>query len=231
MPNTFPRSQDTIPNFFILESLAMEDEEANRFEGKFLYNYLNILGKNPRYIYFRERRELLQAANIFRKSGYRYLYLSCHGNEKSIYTTFDEIAFDDFAAIFHKKLDHRRLFLSGCSLGQSSLAEALFQENGGMFSITAPKDDVCFTQTLPFWSSFIYLVESIDSRYMKGATLFPSLHLCSDIFNINTVHFYKKYGKIKKTEHMSEGIFSDEVLNKMLNLKKHVSALSKIEDE
>lgn len=216
-----PPSQKTIPHFFIIESLKLEDEKESRFEGQFLYNYLKILGKNPVYFYIRSQRELEKISDNFRESGYRYLYLSCHGNEDAIYTTFDEIKFEKFASIFDKKLEHRRLFVSGCSVGQLKFAQCLFEKNGGMYSLTAPKNDVCFTQTLPFWTSFYYLMESIDSKSMKGAAIYPSLQLCANMFDINIIHFFKHPQKgITNKTFTSCDVFSKEEMNKILRLKK-----------
>ena len=215
-------SQLTVPQFFIIESLALDDENARRFEGRFLYNYLKILGKNPIYFYIRSKCELEKISVIFREKSYRYLYLSCHGNENSIYTTFDEVKFEEFALIFEKKLEHRRLFVSGCSVGQQKFAESLFEKNGGMYSLTAPKNDVLFAQTLPFWSSFFYLMESIDSDSMKAAAIYPSLQLCSNMFDINIVHFFKSPAKgITHKEFISNEVFSDKEMNKILQLKRN----------
>lgn len=221
MSSIFPPSQKTTPNFFIIESLNLEDEKEDRFEGKFLYNYLKILNKNPVYFYIRSQRELEEISKEFRRSGYRYLYLSCHGNDQAIHTTFNEIKFEDFASVFDKKLEHRRLFVSGCSVGQSKFAEALFEKNGGMYSLTAPKNDVLFTRTLPFWTSFFYLMESIDSQSMKSSAIYPSLQLCADMFDINIVHFFKHPSQgVTNREFISKAVFSEDQINNILQLKR-----------
>lgn len=224
MSSDIPASQKTVPHFFIIESLNLEDENEERFEGKFLYNYLKILGKEPKYYYIRSRRELVHVSDIFRKTGYRYLYLSCHGNEKAVCTTFDDIMFEDFASIFNKKLEHRRLFVSGCSVGKLEFAKYLFNKNGGMYSLTAPKNVVRFTQTLPFWTSFYYLMESIDSGSMRAPSIYPSLQLCANMFDIDINHFYKNTahgGNVTCKEFISSNVFSKEEMNKILELYKN----------
>lgn len=216
-----PPSQQTTPHFFIIESLKLEDEDEERYEGKYLYNYLKMLGKNPKYYYIRSRRELEKISDIFRDTGYRYLYLSCHGNESAIYTTFDEIPFIDFASIFDRKLEHRRLFVSGCSVGRLEFAEQLFKKNGGMYSLTAPINTVFFNQTLPFWTAFYYLMESIDSKSMKAAAIYPFLQLCANIFNIDVIHFYKstsRGGVVTPKEFLSSGVLSEEQMKKIMEL-------------
>ena len=221
MSPSYPPSQETVPQFFIIESLKLEDENEDRFEGKFLYNYFKILDKEPIYFYIRSRRELQMVADQFRQSRYRYLYLSCHGDKKSIYTTCDRITFEDFSTIFNKKLEHRRLFVSGCSVGQLEFAQNLFEKNGGMYSLTAPKKDVSFTRTLPFWASFYYLMESIDSKSMKSAAIYPSLQLCANMFDIDIVHFFKRpLTGIASKEFISKYVFSKKQMNKILRLKR-----------
>lgn len=218
--NMPPPSQLTKPDFFIIESLNFEDEQNERFEGKFLQKYLKILGKEPLYYYIRTKKELEFVAQTFRNSGYRYLYVSCHGAAGKILTTLDEVTFEDFASIFSKKLEHRRLFVSGCSLGQHAFAEALFTQNGGLYTVTAPKNDVLFAQMLPFWSSFFYRMGIIDVDSMKGPGIWHALRLCANMFNVNMVHFYKKSKNIVTAkEFIAEDVLSDEELEKILKLK------------
>ncbi len=52
MPSSSPPPKHTDPYFFIIESLNMEDENEERYEGRFLYNYRKILGKNQNIIIF-----------------------------------------------------------------------------------------------------------------------------------------------------------------------------------
>lgn len=144
---SLPPSQITKPHFFIIESLNFDDEREERFDGKFLYNYLKMLGKEPKYYYIRTKKELERVAEFFRESGYRYLYLSCHGNENHLFTTCEDISFIDFAEIFKKKLEHRRIFISGCSLGRLEFAQSLYSTNGGMYTMTAPLKKVTFQQS------------------------------------------------------------------------------------
>lgn len=210
----------TKPHFFIIESLRLEDEDEERFEGRFIYNYLKMLGKEPIYYYIRSKRELEKISEIFRSSGYRYLYLSCHGSIDSLYSTFDKISFSDFSEIFNTKLNNRRVFISGCSLGRKEFAESLYSTNGGMYTVTAPLEEVEFRQMLPFWSSFFYLMESFSSNGMKSNFIYACLRLCANVFDVNIIHFFKSpRNEIKSKEFKSSGAFSMDDLNRILNLK------------
>ena len=77
----------TDPNVFIIKSLNFEDEENNRYEGKFISNILEMNEKHPKYYYIRTECELLKIIETFNKSNCRYLHLSCHGNGQEMVTT------------------------------------------------------------------------------------------------------------------------------------------------
>ena len=191
-------SSVTKPETFILESLSRDDELATRLDGKVLYDVLKLQGKNPLYYYFRTQRELIEFAKIFRESGYRYLHLSCHGNEEVLRYTFGESTYDDFAEIFNKKLHNRRLFVSGCNLGNMNLAKAIFNKNGGMYSLTAPTKKVYFDQSIAFWSAFYYMMHAWDTSAMKKKRLNQVFTQLTTIFEIPLAHYYRDTGQAAK---------------------------------
>lgn len=86
-------TEETTPQVFIIESLRLDDEEHERFEGRILKQILRLSGKDSSYYYIRTRRELERIAKLFGKSGFRYLHLSCHGNPDTMATTFDRLSF------------------------------------------------------------------------------------------------------------------------------------------
>ena len=107
----------THPDVFIIESLTFKDERKKRFEGLILSDMLRLLEKKPIYYYVRTRKELHAVLNRFGKSRYRYLHLSCHGDEETISTTLDEgIEFHDLSTTLNKYLKSRRLFVSSCDV-------------------------------------------------------------------------------------------------------------------
>lgn len=181
----------TKPETFILESLDHEDELATRLDGKVLYDVLKLHGKKPMYYYFRTQRELVEFARIFRESGYRYLHLSCHGSTEMIRYTFGESTYKEFARMFETKLHNRRLFVSGCNLGNLSFAEELFNTNGGMYSVTAPIKKVNFDQSISFWSAFYYMMHAWDSSAMKKKRLTQVLNQLSTIFEMPLAHYFR----------------------------------------
>ena len=192
----FPPKQITTPETFILESLSLEDEAADRRDGRLLFEQLRLQGRSPRYYYFRTPEELAHLAVEYRKSAYRYLHLSCHGNEVTLQFTFGTMTFDDFATAFCKRIDNRRLFISGCSLGNQAFADKVYAKNGGMYSIIAPTTTVRFDQSAVFWTSFYFLMHSYDGGSMKAAQLTEALKRLSELFEVSVAFFRKKGNRV-----------------------------------
>ncbi|MBD9405612.1 hypothetical protein IB236_09720 [Acidovorax sp. ACV02] len=190
-----PPIQVTQPETFILESLNVDDESNQRMDGRVLYEVLRLQGKNPIYYYFRTQVELIKFAEIFRASGYRYLHLSCHGDEQVLQFTFGQTTYADFGAIFEKKLNNRRLFISGCSLGNEAFAKAVFEKSGGMYSVTAPTRKVFFSQTSSFWPAFYYMMHAWDTEAMKRERLSQVLERLTEVFEMPMAHFFRNTGK------------------------------------
>lgn len=195
MNSSPPPTQITQAETFILESLSLADENAGRMDGKILYDTLKLHGKSPIYYYFRTQAELVKLAEIFRNSGYRYLHMSCHGDEQNVAFTFSSSTYEAFAQIFEGKLNNRRIFISGCHLGNKAFASALFARNGGMYSLTAPRKKVYFDQTVAFWSAFYYLMHAHDTEAMKKAQITEALSQLSQLFEMPVGHFFKQTGK------------------------------------
>jgi hypothetical protein len=192
---TVPPLQLTQPETFILESLNVEDETMQRMDGRVLYEVLRLQGKNPIYYYFRTQVELIRFSEIFRASGYRYLHLSCHGDEQVLQFTFGQTTYSDFAAIFEKRLNNRRLFISGCSLGNEAFAKAVFEKSGGMYSVTAPTRKVFFSQTSSFWPAFYYMMHAWDTEAMKRDRLSHVLERLTEVFEMPVAHFFRNTAK------------------------------------
>lgn len=202
MAATLPLIQHTKPETFILESLSEDDETNGRLEGKVLYEVLRLQEKKPIYYYFRTQTELIRFSEIFRQSGYRYLHLSCHGNDTHLQFTFGQTDYAMFADIFKDKLNNRRLFVSGCSLGNAEFAKEVFAKSGGMYSVTAPTRKVFFSQTTSFWPAFYYMMHAWDTSAMKKKRLQHVLERLSQIFEIPMAHYFKNGGNGKVDEQL-----------------------------
>jgi hypothetical protein len=188
--STLRPKQLTKPQTFIIESLGFGDESANRLDGKLLCEVLKLYGKNPLYYYFRTEKELMELSEQFRATGYRYLHVSCHGNNNEFCLTLDRVEFKRFAGIFKKKLDNRRLFISGCELGTDHLARSVYEKSTGMYSIIAPSNPISFNQSIAFWSAFYYRMDAYTSRKMKKEWIKAELDQLTRIFEAKMIYFW-----------------------------------------
>src|SRR5713226_5813227 len=112
------------PELFIVESLTFDDESKGRFEGRILSQILALSGKTCEYRYIRTNRELKAVLQQFSLSRYRYIHLSCHGDDSSMSTTLDTVPFSEFGPLIAPHLRKRRLFVSACSMTNRGLADS-----------------------------------------------------------------------------------------------------------
>jgi len=178
----------TKPEVFIIESLTFDDEEEKRFEGRILSDILSLSAKRCDYYYIRTERELRRVLGRFTASSYRYLHLSCHGNQDSMSTTLDNISFTDFASIVRPHLKNRRLFLSACSMTNDRLAK-LLMPGSGCYSILGPDQDVLFNDAAILWASLYHMMFAWDSAAMTGAVLRRRAQAVADMYQVRLSYF------------------------------------------
>lgn len=173
----------TIPEVFIIESLKLEDEEKDRYEGKIISNILELNGKNSKYYYIRTRREFEEIVDIFYKSEYRYLHLSCHGNDAEMATSLDLIPFKDLGRMLHPCLKDRRLFISACEMVNTKLAKNIIPQSG-CYSIIGPSKEVAFSDAAILWASFYHLMFNHNYDGMKREELLKYCKRISDLYRV-----------------------------------------------
>ena len=179
-PKKYPHNITvTEPDLFIIESLSVADERAERYEGRALRDSLRIVGQTPLYVYVRDSKELKQAIELFRHSCYRFLHVSCHGSSTSLFTTLEEISNDELANLFSPHLRNRRVFFSSCFAGAGNLSAKLQEKNKGLNSVAAPLDEIQFSTATAFWTAFYTRAYIDNPMSMKAADVKRSLlHLC-----------------------------------------------------
>ena len=181
----------TKPEVFIVETLKFKDERKGRLEGKVLTDMLELIGKSPRYYYIRTRKELKSVLKIFSRSRYRYLHLSCHGDEESIDTTLDEIKFKELGEILKPHLKKRRLFVSSCEVVNDQFAKAVMPASGCL-SIAGTYDEVDFDQAAALWVSFYYLVfKESEATILKGRKVRSALEELARLFDAPIAYYGK----------------------------------------
>ena len=149
---------NTVPEVFIIESLTIEDEESKHQEGEILSKMLHLSGKSAtKYFYIRTERELEKIIDIFDKTRYRYLHISCHANTTSMATTFDSILYKKLGKMLESCLDKRRVFVSACAMANKNLAAELMPRTG-CNSLIGPHTDISFGDAAAFWVAFYHLM-------------------------------------------------------------------------
>lgn len=178
----------TKANPFIIESLDFDGEQNHRFEGRFLSQILHLSGKESAYYYFRNRVELQNLMKLFGRSDYRYLHLSCHGGGGAIDTTLEIIPFAKLARIMNPYLDHKRLFVSACSVVNEDLAQKVIPSSECL-SIIGPAKDIRFNEAAIVWASFYYLMFKDARRKMDREGLKRNLKKVAATFRIPLNYF------------------------------------------
>ncbi|MDI1336122.1 MAG: hypothetical protein PSU94_08075 [Lacunisphaera sp.] len=188
-------SSKTVPEVFIVESVDEDDEEANRYDGRRLYETLCLHpGRLPRYYYIRTKQELREMARLFVQSNYRWLHFSCHGNRREFGLRLDPLSFPEFARIFDGRLNDRRLFVSACKVGVEGLADAVFTRNPDCYSIVAPSHGPRFTESAVFWTAFYHLMRKRRRTVMRHEDISEVLDKLAGVFppRMNYFKFNKK---------------------------------------
>lgn len=189
-------SDARIPEVYIVESLDRESERAGHYEGKALSRILKMLGKRPRYTYIRTALELAEIASEFDESGYRYLHLSCHGNEQEFHLTYDSVSFAAFGRTFRPVMAERRLFLSACSVGQLALARELFRSHAlSPYSITGPSNDIAFSDAAVTWASLYNLLFRDGASTVEGEHLRAHLGRLCELNSVRFAYFGRTKGR------------------------------------
>jgi hypothetical protein len=176
------------PEVFIIESLELENEKLGLFEGRILSQILHLSDKESIYYYIRTKRELEEIVLEFQESNYRYLHISCHGNEHHMYTTLDEIPFKDLARILRPSLRNRRLFLSACLMTNRNLAEEIIP-GSGCYSILGPAEDIKFKDATIFWASFYHLMFEASPDSMRRTKIRKNAQNAANLFDIQLYYF------------------------------------------
>jgi hypothetical protein len=173
----------THPKVFIIESLDFKDEKNGHFEGEVISKILNFSSIEHKYYYIRTRQEFEHVIGLFKKSKYRYLHISCHGNSNALYTTLDEIPFNELELIFEDALDNKRLFLSACSVTNSKLADVVLKDTN-CYSLIGPAKDINMDDAAIFWAAFYQIMFKKNPKGMNKARLENTLQSLLSAFEV-----------------------------------------------
>jgi hypothetical protein len=173
---------------FIIESMDLNNELNKKMDGLALKSILDLCDIPCIYYYIRTKLELKEIILKFDESKFRYLHLSCHGNEERIKLTFEAIYFEELESIIGKHLKYKRLFLSACKVARFELAE-YFIPKYHCYSVIGSPDNISYKKAAVFWSSFYYLMHVKDSKEMFQVNILPILLKITGTFQLKLNYF------------------------------------------
>src|ERR1035437_1269173 len=176
------------PEVFIIESLKFSDEKKGSFEGNILSQILKLARKNPIYFYIRTKKELISVLEKYGESDYRYLHFSCHGDFKNMFTTLDDISFNQLAKILIPYIYKKRIFISACEMVNSIFANKIIPPSN-CISIIGPKEKIHFGDAALFWSSFYHLMFSIDPDKMTSKFVEEKINELAKTYRVKINYF------------------------------------------
>ena len=174
---------------YIIETLAISDEDAVTSEGSMIYQILSLAHVDCMYKYVRTIQEFKYFLEEFRKSRYRYLHISCHGSADRIATTLEEIPFDELTKILKScYLDNRRLFLSACLAANEHLARLILNETQ-CYSVIGHGEEVRMDAAAIFWSSFYFAMLADNQTKLRRKEIKSVLRHCSQLYKLPVKYF------------------------------------------
>jgi hypothetical protein len=173
---------------FIIESMDIENELKGNLDGWTLKTILDLCDIKNQYFYIRTKKELENIIEIFDESKFAFLHIACHGSEKSLALTYDELEFDELEEIIGECLYRRRLFLSACKAARFELAEHFIPKHHCLSVIGTP-NNIDYDKAAVFWSSFYFLMYELDQISMPRVHLMPILENVSNLFKLDLNYF------------------------------------------
>lgn len=149
---------------------------------------LKLSGSESEYVYLRTKKELEKIIDLFKKSEYRYLHFSCHGDMNGIRLTFDYLSFEELGKILRPYLNQRRVFFSSCSVMNKKLASELIK-NTGCYSVIGPSKKINFDRAAIFWASFYHLMLRDKAKSMKREQLQKITTALKKLFGVHMRYF------------------------------------------
>lgn len=173
---------------FIIESMDLENERKGKLDGFALKTILDLCDIQNEYYYIRTILELKYVIDKFKDSDFGFLHIACHGNEEGLSLCFEDIIFEELELLLGKHLKYKRLFLSACKVARFELAK-YFIPKYHAYSVIGTPDNIDYDKAAVFWSSFYYLMYSIDRVQMYQVNLLPTLKTISKTFNLRLDYF------------------------------------------
>ena len=179
----------TKADVFIIESLPDTDPH----DGKVLSDVLTMMGKKPIYRKVKDVDDFEASLEEYKNSKYRFLHISCHGNESQIFFENGMVDYLGFGNLFaNHRLPVTRIFFSACCLGNPDLAKAIISSNTAIHSVTAPRNSIAFTCSLVSWSVFYTKAFRWNKDGISEETILMTMRQISNLllteFSVSSLH-------------------------------------------
>lgn len=172
-----------IHDYYIVESL--DDKDINN--GKILYDSLKSINKfNPVYIKIYNLNEFKSVMVKFCKSGYKYLFLSAHGDEENFFLTNGQVNAYDLLDI-EINLDKRRIFLSTCEGGSFLFGKYFIKK--GAYSVIGTPDKLNQIVAAGMWPTMLVIFEKLNNGVINFSELDKTLKLLANVYELNLVYY------------------------------------------
>ena len=171
---------------YIIESLRSDDDA----DGEVLDQILEMSGIDSDYHYADTVDDFKRFIEEFKSSGYRYLHLSCHADQKGIQINGEDISNQELADLLKSALTGKRLFMFACKGANRDIANKVIKLCGSNSLIGSPTN-LRFDKSVLFWPSFYHIMNELDEKIMKRKYLVSSLQKCTDLFNV-PINYYSK---------------------------------------
>ncbi len=168
-------------DYFIIESIPQDDITDGIIFNDCLKSTRQF---NPVYRFVKDIAEFNSAMREYVSSGYKYLFISSHGDFENINLLDGVINAEDIADM-PLSFDGRRIFMSTCQGGSYLFAKSFIRK--GAYSVVGCPDSLPQIIAVAMWTTMAaILLEDVGLHYRE---LDGSVSLLADIYNIQLKYF------------------------------------------
>lgn len=198
MPKNSLGMPQTEHELFILEAPTDEDVRLHRLDGQVLESQLKLTPLKPKYFKAENKSEFANGLIEFKRSGCRFLHISCHGNDRG--TVFqlgrDSVNHNEIVEMLKGCLTNNRITFSACNAGRSSLFMNIIKRyKNTVQSVMGFNTTIDIELASAFWISYYTILTRLtyagrravdaDVNHIHVNGLAKIIEVLSSLFNVN----------------------------------------------
>lgn len=187
-------------DYFIIESLQANDVH----DGEIFAQAISTIPKyEPVYRKVRNKEAFIEALIEFSNSDFKYLFVSAHGDEMTIYLTeesFHDLDLEDLEI----DLKNRRIFMSTCQGGSYFLAKYFIKK--GAYSVIGSPDKIAQIVATGMWPTMVCVFERLNKYSLGFSELNKTLNQLAKVYHINLTY----YSFIRNRSEMKEYLYTPD---------------------